>query len=324
MSGTTVVRVLVTGATGFVGPYLISRLREMLGQDATIVATARRRDASASDGSLVNLDVTDDDAVDRVVAEVDPTHVIHMAAITSFSNANADTKTTWQVNTFGTLAVAEAILRRAPHCVLIFAGSGLVYGASAKAGRTLDEATLLAPNSDYAATKAAADLALGALAVRGLRTIRLRLFNHTGPGQTEDFVVPSFAAQIARIEVGLQPQVMRVGNMDAARDFLDVRDVANAYALTVVRSPELSSGITLNIASGTPRTIRSVLDKLLALSRVPIAVEIDPSRLRPNDTPFYVGNASAAGRLLGWQPHCAFGDTLTDVLEYWRRQVACT
>jgi GDP-4-dehydro-6-deoxy-D-mannose reductase len=314
-------RILITGATGFIGPHLIPELGRVLREDAVVLPTARHADRLPDGDQAAPLDVTDEGAVDRVVADFAPTHVIHLSAVSSLLKASADRKAAWTINTFGTLNIAHAILRYAPRCWLIFAGSGLVYGDTARSGRPLDEAVLLAPNSDYSVTKAAADLALGALTGRGLKSVRLRLFNHTGPGQAEEFVVPGFAAQIARIEARLQAPVIRVGNLDAARDFLDVRDVTSAYALAVVKSTELDPGLVLNIASGTPRTIRSVLDELLALSPASINVEVDPSRMRPSDTPVYVGSAEAARRLLGWAPQHSFSATLSEVLVYWRWRV---
>lgn len=312
-------RILITGAGGFVGPHLVAELARVLAREALIVPAARNADRFSDAAKAVQLDVTDEEAVDRVIGGLAPTHVIHLSAVSSPPKVSADYRAAWMVNTFGALSVANAILRRAPQCWLIFAGSGLVYGDTAKSGQLLDEGALLAPNSDYSATKAAADLALGALTGRGLKSVRLRLFNHTGPGQTEAFVVPSFAAQIARIEAGLQPPVIRVGNSDATRDFLDVRDVTSAYALAVLKSPELDPGVVLNVASGTPRTIRSVLDELLALSSAEITVVSDSLRMRPSDTPVYVGSAEAARRLLGWAPRHSFSATLSEVLAYWRR-----
>jgi GDP-4-dehydro-6-deoxy-D-mannose reductase len=314
-------RILITGAGGFVGPHLVAELVARLGTGAAIVPTSLHGGLVAGVGEMTALDVTDNDAVDQAVREIGPTHVIHLAGVSSLADASAEAKAAWDINTRGTLAVADAILRGSPQCQLVFAGSGLVYGASAKSGRPLDEAALLAPTSDYAVTKAAADLALGALAARGLKSVRLRLFNHTGPGQSEAFVMPAFAAQIARIEAGRQPAVMRVGNLDAVRDFLDVRDVATAYALAVQRAECLPGGVILNIASGVPRTIRSVLEGLLALSLIPIACETDPARLRPTETPHYVGDATRARRLLGWEPRYAFTETLANLLAHWRLTV---
>src|SRR4029079_10104575 len=142
---------------------------------------------------------------------------------------------------------------------------------------------------EYSASKAAADLALGPLIRLGLKCIRLRPFNHTGPGQSEAFVVPAFAMQIAKIEAHLAPPIMRVGNLDAQRDFLDVRDVANAYALVMKNLENLESGTLLNIASGIPRRISDVLASLLAKSQVEISVQQDPTRRRPADLPILVG-----------------------------------
>jgi len=160
-------RILITGATGFVGTHLIPELGRVLGKDAIIVPRARHADRLPGLGEAAPLDVTDQEAIDRVVGDLAPTHIIHLSAISSLLHASVDPKAAWTINTFGTLNVAHAILRRVPWCWLIFAGSGLVYGDTAKSGRPLDETALLAPNSDYSVTKAAADLGLGALIGRG-------------------------------------------------------------------------------------------------------------------------------------------------------------
>jgi GDP-4-dehydro-6-deoxy-D-mannose reductase len=220
----------------------------------------------------------------------------------------------------GTLVIANAILEKLPDCCLINAGSGLIYGDSAKSGEPLDENALLAPVDEYGATKAAADLALGALAHRGLKCIRMRPFNHIGSGQSESFVVPAFAGQIARIEAGLSAPVMRVGNLDAERDFLDVRDVAAAYALAVKNADSIAPGTILNIASGKPRKISAILDALLSHTTVEIRVELDPARMRPSDLSCVVGNAKRARTLLDWEPEQPFETTLLDVLNDQRRR----
>lgn len=297
-------RILVTGGGGFVAPYVFAALRTTLA-DVDLVTTVRATSeagAVPSDVARRVMDITDAAATATVIADFQPTHVIHLAGIAAPTKAGADPDLAWRVNLGGTLNVARAILAGAKSATLIFAGSGLVYGDLARSGVPLNETDLLLPNSDYAATKAAADLALGALVSQGLKVIRCRPFNHTGPGQTEDFVLPSFAAQIARIERGDQPPVIEVGNLDAERDFLDVRDVADAYVRCVQRSQELTSGVVFNIASGVPVSIRALLEQLLSLARMPIKVQIDPKRWRPNDLPRIVGNASAAARLLGWSP----------------------
>jgi GDP-4-dehydro-6-deoxy-D-mannose reductase len=307
-------RVLVTGALGFVGPYLVDALRHSHESNIEILATSKNAGHSALFGSVMAVDVTDYAALEVAICGVKPTHVINLAGLAAPTAADTDPNEAWQVHLHGALNLARVILRREPDCWLIQVGSGLVYGESAKAGRALDENALLAPLDEYSASKAAADLSLGPLIRSGLKCIRLRPFNHTGPGQSEAFVVPAFAMQIARIEARLAPSVIRVGNLDAQRDFLDVRDVANAYALVMKNLERLESGTILNIASGIPRRISDILASLVARSRVEISVEQDPARQRSGDLPILVGDASRAHRLLHWTPEHSFEDTLTALL----------
>jgi GDP-4-dehydro-6-deoxy-D-mannose reductase len=322
MSNVSDLRVLVTGANGFVGPHIGKALRQMFGERLTLKATSRTDGSDPELGTIEVLDVTDAPAVDQAIVRFQPTHLIHLAGLAAIPAVIANASVAWQVHLFGTLNIANSIRSRAPGCTLISVGSGQVYGASARLGQPLDEGALLAPTNGYESTKAAADLAVGALAAQGLRCVRMRPFNHTGPGQTEDFVIPSFAMQIARIEAGLQPPVVRVGNLEAERDFLDVRDVARAYVLAISKSDELAPGTILNIASGIPRRVRDVLDRLVELSGTSITVELDPERMRPSDTPRFVGNAGLARRLLGWTPEHKFDDTLIAVLDHSRNRVS--
>ncbi|OBQ69577.1 NAD-dependent epimerase/dehydratase family protein [Mesorhizobium erdmanii] len=314
-------RVLITGARGFVGPYVYEALHRICGRDVAVVATSKDGGPHPLFGQIEALDVTDKVAVDDAIERHRPTHVVHLAAIAALGAAQADPQNTWRIHVQGTLNVAHAILDNAPGCWLLHVGSGLVYGESAKTGRPLDESTLLAPTDDYAVTKAAADLALGALSRQGLKCIRLRPFNHTGPGQTEAFAVPAFAIQIARIEAGLALPVIRVGNLDAERDFLDARDVASAYAHVALNSDNLAPNTIFNVASGIPRRMGDILDQLLAQSSVNIVTEQDPLRLRPSDLPYIVGDATRARTCLGWMPEHPFEDTLATVLKDCRARV---
>jgi GDP-4-dehydro-6-deoxy-D-mannose reductase len=314
-------KVLVTGAVGFVGPYLVEALRGVPGRKVSIVPTSLAAAEHPVLGTVLALDVTDKAAVERIIGELRPTHVVHLAGLAAPTAANANEALAWQVHLFGTLNVAHAILEYAPKCVLLSVGSGQVYGATARSGRPLAEAAVLAPTNTYEASKAAGDLAVGALAGQGLASVRFRPFNHTGPGQTGDFVIPSFAMQIARIEAGLQPPILKVGNLEAERDFLDVRDVAAAYALAVAKSGEIAPGTILNIASGVPRRIRSILDGLMVLSRVPVSTQIDSARMRPSETPRYVGDATLAKKVLGWVPQIELDTTLAEVLDDCRARV---
>jgi GDP-4-dehydro-6-deoxy-D-mannose reductase len=297
-------------------------LVRVCGTDVELIATAKESGPSPVYGKTTALDVTDRGAVAAALRSLAPTHVIHLAGIAAPFVANADPRMTWRVHLDGALNLADAILTQNPDCWLLHVGSALVYGESTKSGLPADEATLLAPIDEYGASKGAADLALGALAHRGLKCIRFRPFNHSGPGQAEGFVVPDFAIQIARIEAGLVPPVMRVGHLDVERDFLDVRDVVDAYALALQRTASLAPGIILNIASGVPRRIGDVLEQLLRNSQTKISLEQDPARLRSTDYRRVVGNASRARHCLAWSPQCRFEDTIVEVLNDWRTRVA--
>lgn len=328
-------RILVTGASGFVGGWALAALGLRAPQAQVIAAGSGSADAiggSAIGGSMVGaraaasraepvaLDLRDAAATERLVRDLRPTAVLHLAAIADIPTANADPDACWAVNLGGTMALGRAALAHAPACRFVFAGTGEAYGASFRgAAGPLDEQAPLAPTNPYATSKAAADLLVGQFAESGLPTVRFRPFNHTGPGQSERFVASAFAAQIARIEAGLAPPVMRVGNLDAERDFLDVRDVVEAYMIAVLGVRPIPRGAVLNLASGAARPIRALLDALRALSRVAIDVGIDPERLRPSDTPRTVGDASRARALLGWSPRIAWETTLADLLDHWRR-----
>ena len=313
-------RVLLTGASGFVGPYVAEALTR-IDSSAEIIATGREAGRHPRLGDVQALDVTHREAVKEAIARHRPTHVVNLAGHAATALANADALQTWRIHVDGVLALGRAILESDPGCALVHVGSGLVYGATAARVSPLTEDAVLDPLDEYAATKAAADMALGALARRGLRCVRLRPFNHTGPGQSTDFAIPAFAMQIARIEAGLAPPTVLVGNLEAERDFLDVRDVAAAYALVAARSATLPPGAIFNVASGIPRRMSSLLESLIGLSRTPIRIEQDPQRMRPSEVPSIVGDASRAQALLGWTPRNDLADTLRDVLDDCRARV---
>jgi GDP-4-dehydro-6-deoxy-D-mannose reductase len=313
-------RIVITGAAGFVAPYFIEAVRKTT-SNAEIFACGRRTAAVNLGESGCVLDVTDEKAVSDLIARVNPTHVMHLAAVSAPLDASADPKAAWAINLFGTTNLARAILAKAPQCILMLAGSGEVYGSSANHELPLTENTLLNPISEYALTKAAADLAIGAFAKTGLRCIRFRPFNHIGPGQTEKYALSSFAAQIARIELGLQSPVIRVGNLNVERDFLDVRDVADAYVRGALRFDQIPTGSVLNIASGIPRRLGDLLSHLIGLSSVSIGVEQDPTRVRQTEVPKIYGDASKASLLLNWSPTVDFKLTLYDLLTDWRQRI---
>lgn len=308
-------RILLIGASGFMGGHVLAALRDAFGDDAEILTTGRLA-VAASDTR--ELDIADDAAVRQLLTDFRPDHVVNLAGIAAPAAAGREPDAAWRIHLDAVRGLGRAILDIVPDAQLVNTGTGLVYGASFRGGAALAEDALLQPLDDYAASKAAGDLALGVLARRGLRAVLMRPFNQAGPGQSEDFVLPAFAAQVARIEAGAEP-VIRVGNLDAERDFIDVRDVAAAYVAAIARAADLTPGTVLNLASGTPRRIGDVLGDLLALAAVPIRVEPDPARLRASDIPRALGSSGRARALLGWSPATPFAATLRDVLDDHRR-----
>jgi GDP-4-dehydro-6-deoxy-D-mannose reductase len=322
MNGNGPMRVLITGASGFVGQHLVQKLNDALPADAHLILADRSAgsDADRPNCKSIHLDITDAAEVTRVLQDERPTHIVHLAAIAAVTAANRDVRLAWNVNFSGTQNIALGIAEVLPECRLLYCSSAEVYGASFKSNEALDETALLQPVNPYGAAKAAADIMLGQMALSGLRVLRLRPFNHTGPGQNTQFVIPAFAAQIAKIERGEQEPVIRVGDLRSRRDFLDVGDVVAAYAEALLCFDTLANGAAINIASGEARTIQEALDILVTLSRVKIDVAIDPALLRPNDTPIVLGNADRAHYWLGWAPTRTWDATLESVLNYWRQQ----
>jgi GDP-4-dehydro-6-deoxy-D-mannose reductase len=307
-------RILVTGASGFVAGHLLPALRVAFPQAELVLL------GGAS--GMTPLDITHHVAVDALIADVQPDACIHLAAVSTVSEARSNQALAWQVNLHGTLALAGGVLRHAPSCWFLFISSADIYGASFAAGEPLDEAALPAPLNTYAASKAAADLALGAMAAEGLRTVRMRPFNHTGAGQSAAFVVPAFARQVARIAAGRQAPKLQVGALDPQRDFLDVRDVCAAYVACLQRADRMMPGAVFNIASGTPRRVGDVLATLLKLAGVTAEIETGAALLRPTDIAVASGNAAAAREALAWSPAIAWDQTLREVLDDWKLRVA--
>jgi GDP-4-dehydro-6-deoxy-D-mannose reductase len=295
------VRVLVTGAGGFVGKILLPRL-----------ASA----GHACTGCDLEVDVTDAAAVASTVAAVAPEAIVHLAALSSVALSHGAAEKTYRVNFLGTRNVLEAASRHAPRCRVLVVGSGDEYGSNPPGASPFDESAPLRPRSPYARSKACADLLGAVYAQRGLDVVRTRSFNHTGPGQRDSFVAASFARQLAEIEVGRREPRMLVGNLESVRDFLDVKDVAEAYALLLDSS--VPPGV-YNVASGRGVPIGDVLKQLLDHSYVQPEIEVDPERLRPAD--HAVGDAARLRAATGWAPRIPISATLEHLFEDWRLQV---
>jgi GDP-4-dehydro-6-deoxy-D-mannose reductase len=230
---------------------------------------------------------------------------------------------TWRANVAGLLNLADTLLAEAPDACLVFASSSEVYGRAFLSGQAMDEDEPPQPVGIYARTKRVGEeLLADVLTGSGVRLLTLRPFNHTGPGQDERFVVSSFAHQIARIEAGLIPPRLAVGNLEARREFLDVRDVARAYAEVIAHAETLASGTVLNVATGAPRRIADVLADLTAQAHRSFAVEADPARMRPSEIAVATGDASRLRAATGWEPRIPWSTTLADILADARRRVA--
>ena len=304
-------RILVTGAGGFVGGHLLSCLQAFRDK-AEILATSRSSSIHPEFGVIEQMRVTDEVAVGGIMRRFRPTHVIHLAGMAAVPAANAQPDAAWQLHLFGTLNVAQAIMHYVPEAFLVHVGSGQVYGSSAERGEPLDESCVLAPTDTYTSSKASADLALGAMARHGLKCIRFRPFNHIGPGQSEDFVVSSFAMQVARIKQGRQRPILQVGNLSVQRDFVDVRDIAAAYAKAITASNHIVPGTILNLASGRATPVEFVLAALMKFADINVQIVPDPSRTRAREVASYVGNADKAKEVLGWLPTYRLEDTLRE------------
>lgn len=314
--------ILVTGAGGFVGRHVLPILRRDF-PAARLIAGERPASAPCPlADATIPLDLTEPHTLEAAILAAQPDAVLHLAAQASVPAAFADPLGSWQANLLGTVGLAEALLRLRPQALLVHASTAEVYGLSFRAGGALDEAAPFAPANPYAASKAAADLALGEMALRGLRVIRMRPFNQVGAGQSEAYVVPTFARQVALIEAGRQEPVIRTGALDRWRDMLDVRDAATGYAAALAHGATLPPGTAINLASGMPRRVGDILAELIALAGLTVRIETDPGRLRPTDVETTRGDAGQARRLLHWQPVIPWEVSLAGILADWRARVA--
>jgi GDP-4-dehydro-6-deoxy-D-mannose reductase len=312
-------RILVTGAGGFVGRHLMPALRQAFPQ-ALLLATSREGPVPGAD-ALLPFDLLDPGAFPAMLAAAAPEAVLHLAAQANVPAAFADPAGTWRANVDGTLALAEAMRRDHPAARLVYVSSAEVYGLSFRAGTALAEDAALAPANPYAASKAAAEIGLAEMALRGLRLLRLRPFTHVGPGQSPDYALAAFARQIALMEAGRQEPVMHTGALDRWRDMLDVRDVCAAYATALAAPTSVENGGVLNIASGVPRLLADAVAALLALAGVQAELRTDPARLRLTDVLRTQGDATQARAHLGWAPRVPWEVTLRDLLTDWRHRV---
>jgi GDP-4-dehydro-6-deoxy-D-mannose reductase len=311
-------RALITGINGFAGGHLAECL--LASNEWDVWGIARQAvPALPHLRDQVRYIVADMTSVEDVAAALRrsrPDVVFHLAGQSNVPRSFDDPAGTLTTNTLSGLALFQAVIRLKQDPLLLIVGSNEIYGQVRPDDLPLTEEAPLRPVSPYAVSKATQDLlAFQYYVSHRLRTVRLRPFNHIGPRQSELFVASAFAAQIARIEVGIQPPLMKVGNLAAERDFTDVRDMVAAYACAAVYG---QAGAAYNIGSDRSVSVCSLLDTLLCLSECDITVEPDPARMRPADVPRVVCDSRHFRADTGWAPRFPLERTLGDLLDYWR------
>ena len=315
-------RVLITGVTGFAGSHLADTC---LARGAEVWGLAHAPGPHphlAHLGERVRLykaDITAEASVRATLAAIAPDWIFHLAAQAHVPAAWQNPAATLSTNILGQLHVIQAMREHAPAARLLTVSSSSVYGLVAEEAQPVDEETPLRPADPYAVSKVSQEM----LAVQfgqshGLDSVRVRPFNHIGPRQAPEFVIARFARELARMEAGLLPPVLRVGNMSAKRDFSDVRDVANAYWLALEKG---TPGAVYTLGSGVARSIDEMLRLMLGLTQVDVQVETDPALLRPADAPVLQADPRAFQRQTGWRAKIPLEQTLRDTLDYWRERV---
>jgi GDP-4-dehydro-6-deoxy-D-mannose reductase len=294
---------LVTGGAGFAGRHLLERLR-LEGEGCL----APPKEA---------LDLCEGEAVRQLLVEAQPSAVFHLAAFSSPSLSWERPAEALLTNLEMTLNLLEAVRHEAPQATVVLVGSGQVYGEPREL--PVSEEAPLEPGNPYAVSKAACDL-LGRQYAEGfgMRVVRVRPFNHAGPGQADEYVVSSLTRQIAAAEAaGADECLLRIGNPESARDFTDVRDVVNAY----VMAADLGEG-AFNVCRGAATSVAELVEMASAAARIPVRHEVDPARLRAHDTPALYGSHERLTAACGWQPQIPLDQTVSDSLEWWRERLS--
>jgi GDP-4-dehydro-6-deoxy-D-mannose reductase len=321
--GGPILRALITGIGGFAGSHLAEYLCNNVGMEvAGILSPRGRADNLAALGDSVSLhraDLLDSDAVAALLDTVQPDRVYHLAARASVGASWQDPASTLHNNIMAQLNVLRTLAESGARPRVLVVASAEEYGRVGPYDLPVDEATPLRPVNPYAVSKVTQDyMGLQYYLSHDLSIVRVRPFNHSGPRQELGYVVPDFSSQIAEIEAGTQEPRLKVGNLDAERDMHDVRDTVRAYYLALEHG---QAGEVYNVGGSQAYAIREVLDRLLALSHVPVQVEPDPGRMRPSDVPRIVADCSKLERETGWVPAYSLDRTLRDTLDYWRDRV---
>ena len=306
-------KLLIFGISGFVGPYLA---REFIENGYTVAGSDKAAGTALPDAvRFIEADLLDASAVESLVRKEQPDIIINLAAVSSVGASWSIPQTTISVNVIGALNILEAARKAAKQPKIMFIGSSEEY---AESDRPIDERTPLNANNPYGVSKIAQERFAGIYRERyGMEIYCVRPFNHTGVGQRDSFVLPSFCRQAAEIEKSGMPGVIRVGNLNAERDFSDVRDIVRAYRM-IIESGECER--VFNVGSGKAHSLRELLDYIVSLSSQEIRVEIDPERFRPVDTPVICCDCENIRREIGWEPQYSIFDTLREMFLHYTNQ----
>ncbi|WP_129599754.1 GDP-mannose 4,6-dehydratase [Anaerophilus nitritogenes] len=311
-------RALITGINGFVGRYLAEYL---LAKNIEVYGTyfGDMNEDELSEVNLLRMDISNQYEVDKVIKKIQPNYVFHLAAQSSASISWKEPKKTIEVNVNGTLNLLESIRQLDNKCRILLIGSSEEYGFVNLEDIPVNEEQSLKPGNPYAVSKIAQSM-IGQVYARAynMDVIIVKAFNHIGPKQSPTFVVSDFSKRIAEIEKGKIPPVLKVGNLEAERDFTDVRDIVRAYYEIILKGKK---GEVYNVGSGNSYKIQEILDTLLSLAKINIKVEKDPNRMRPSDIPIIRCDHSKVIDITEWKPEYKIEKTLSDVLNYWRQTV---
>lgn len=311
-------RTLITGISGFVGQHLAHHIQATQ-PNAELHGTVRTSGFTLPDVTCHEIDLRNATDVGTLIDTIQPHRVYHLAAQAFVPRSFYDPWETLENNIRSQLNIILACLKLTPMPRMLAVSSAEIYGIVTPDKVPMHEDLPSRPTSPYSVSKVTQDLLAAQYhQSHNLPIMRARPFNHFGPGQNNRFVAPAFATQIAKIEAGLQPPTISVGDLSAQRDFTDVRDIVAAYELIVERG---NPGTVYNVASGEAQSIQHLLDTLLGFSKVDIEVHTDPARLRPVDIPILLGDATRLRQETGWEPQYTFEQSLLDVMNDCRQQV---
>jgi GDP-4-dehydro-6-deoxy-D-mannose reductase len=317
-------RVLITGITGFAGSHLAEYILAHH-PDVRVYGIVRWRSRMENVSAIIDkielyeADLKDLVSLRKCLAEIKPDRIFHLAAQSFVPTSWKLPAETFAINAIGQINLFEALLSLNLNPRIQVAGSSEEYGQVFPDEVPMKETNPLRPLSPYAVSKVAQDLlAWQYFQSYGMKTVRTRGFNHTGPRRGDVFVTSNFAKQIAEIEMGKREAVISVGNLEAMRDFTDVRDIVRGYWLCLEKG---AVGDVYNIGTGKAYSMQEVLDMLLALSKTKVKVKVDPARLRPSDVPILLSDSSKLVSLTRWKPEIPLKQTFKDLLDYWRRKV---